>query len=48
MISSINDVVSIVIISGIVVVSLILSFRSFLIKRKEKMIEEEIEYYKEW
>lgn len=48
MISSINDVVSIAVISGIVVVSLILSFRSLLIKRREKMIEEEIEYYKEW
>lgn len=48
MISSVNDFLSLAIIGVIVVAALFLVLRSFYIHRRKRLIEEEIEYYKEW
>jgi hypothetical protein len=48
MISSVNDFLSVAIIGVIVVAALFLVLRSFYIHRRKRLIEEEIEYYKEW
>ncbi len=48
MISSINDFLSIAILFMIVSLSLFFAIRSFYVSRRKRLIEEEIEYYKEW
>jgi hypothetical protein len=48
MISSVNDFLSLAIIGVIVVAALFLVLRSVYNRRRKRLIEEEIEYYKEW
>jgi len=48
MVSSINDFISLAFIGIIVVAALFLVLRSFYIRRRKRLTEEEIEYYKEW
>jgi uncharacterized protein YneF (UPF0154 family) len=48
MISSINDFLSLALIGIIVLAALFFVFRGFYIGRRKRLIEEEIEYYKEW
>ncbi len=48
MVSSVNDFISLASISVIVLAALFLVLRSFYVRRHKRLIEEEIEYYKEW
>lgn len=48
MVSSVNDFISLASISVIVLAALFLVLRSFYVRRRKRLIEEEIEYYKEW
>jgi hypothetical protein len=48
MIENMNDLFSLISLGIIVIFLILLSIRSFLRKRERKMIEREIEYYKEW
>jgi hypothetical protein len=48
MIENMNDLFSLISLGIIVIFLILLSIRSFLKKRERKMIEREIEYYKEW
>jgi hypothetical protein len=48
MISSVNDFLSIAFVGIIVLAALFLVLRGFYIHRRKRLIEEEIEYYKEW
>lgn len=48
MVSSVNDFISLASIGVIVLAALFLVLRSFYVRRRKRLIEEEIEYYKEW
>jgi hypothetical protein len=48
MVSSVNDFLSLASITIIVAIALFFVLRSFYIRRRKRLIEEEIEYYKEW
>ena len=48
MISSVNDFVSLTLVGIIVLTALFFVLRSFYIRRRKRLIDEEIEYYKEW
>jgi hypothetical protein len=48
MVSSVNDFLSLAFITFIVAIALFFVLRSFYIRRRKRLIEEEIEYYKEW
>jgi hypothetical protein len=48
MVSSVNDFLSLAFIGIIVLAALFLALRGLYISRRKRLIEEEIEYYKEW
>lgn len=48
MVSSVNDFLSLTSIGVIVVAALYLILRGIYLRRRKRLIEEEIEYYKEW
>ncbi len=48
MVSSVNDFLSLASIGVIVVAALYLILRGIYLRRRKRLIEEEIEYYKEW
>lgn len=48
MIENINDLISLLILIAISFAGLIAFFRVFIHHRKRRLIEKEIEYYKEW
>ena len=48
MIENLNDALSAVLIVVAVVFALVLNLRLFMHHRKKRIIQEEIEYYKEW
>jgi len=48
MIENMNDLFSILSLVIIILSLILFGFRSLLKKRERKMIEREIEYYKEW
>ena len=48
MIENMNDLFSLISLAIIVAFLVILSIRSTLKRRERKMIEKEIDYYKEW
>ena len=48
MVSSVNDFVSLAFIGIIVLAAIFFVLRGFYIRRRKRLIEEEIEYYKDW
>ncbi|MDR1793814.1 MAG: hypothetical protein LBR25_00245 [Erysipelotrichaceae bacterium] len=48
MIESTNDFISLVALVAVLVMVLVVMFRTILVRRERKKIEKEIEYYKEW
>jgi len=48
MIENLNDVISIAVIVGLLAVMGYFNIKTFLHHRQRRIIEEEIEYYKEW
>ena len=48
MVGSVNDFLSLASIGVIVVAALYLILRGIYLRRRKRLIEEEIEYYEEW